>query len=161
MTQTVGIRSEFQSIEGSAFSASPAGSSPSATTRPVPRLDAVRGAGVHVAERARSRALDPLLADVVVRHDERDAGVDRVLDGPAAAREREEREEGEPPHLAGVQRVELLVEHRGVDATGPSPEDLPARPHEDDDRSLPRGVVQPHVLRRDGDRSRPSRSSSA
>ena len=98
MTQTVGIRSEFQSIRRIGVLGLAGGSSPLATTLR-PRLDAVRGAGVHVAERARSRALDPLLADVVVRHDERDAGVDRVLDRTRRSRrEREERDEGEPPH---------------------------------------------------------------
>ena len=41
MTQTVGIRSSSQSISGSALSARPAGSSPSATTAPLAVLDRV------------------------------------------------------------------------------------------------------------------------
>ena len=143
ITQTVGIRSDCRRSTGRRSPLALPGARPrprhcrhpprSGTACPVGRA----GRGAHRRARSPPRGS-------CCRADQRDAGVDRVLAGVAAARERDEEDEDEPLHWR--QHVELLVEDRGIDPAGPAPDHLPARADK-----RPQGARAPHR------RARPAR----
>ena len=105
-----------------------------------------------LAERPRARALDTLLADVVVGNDDPEPHPGRV---PAAARaageQQREQAEGGRPHRA-KRLVECGLQLLGGRAAGPAAQHLPALPDEHDQARLAGGVVEPRPLVRHGDR---------